>query len=559
MDAVALFCERARAHDPDFELSERERERRRGDLPSRRRPPAGDRAGGGPLRAALPGRDRHAPARRARRTRRRATRRARPPPDAARDDRLEPQPAQRRRESVLRALRGVRRRRHRAGARRRSPAPTSTRSTGSSPRACSCAASPLSGRTRLGNAGDDPGVRRRALRGELQTANRFASATSGTSSRWLNATGRDSALFGPNRGRSTSRLWTPRSTTSAPPSSGRSSQDSARSQALELSAALVDYWMRRDRYAEASRLGRAGAPEVAAAAIRRCAPAHCAGRAGRCGHSGAGDERACAVWRRPRRSPGRWRIPRPWPYVSLQPRRAESCAVSHDVAAAARRRGAGLRDKLTATRGLIAMAAWARAQAARSADELRDRVDQAASLLERTGNGYQLATLFHNAPPARRCAGAAMATRAVYLQRAVPLMRAARTRPYQWMLLRGNFGLAALLAGDTEAATRRVPRGARALPRARRPARGSRSASPASPRSRRSTTNSNAPRGLPAPPPHIATATAMTPRSMSGSTRPFSRPHGTAWDADAWDAALREGAALDLQGRDRLRPRRTPL
>ena len=47
-------------------------ERDRGDLPTRRRAAAGDRAGGRALRAALARRDRRTPARRARRTRRRA-------------------------------------------------------------------------------------------------------------------------------------------------------------------------------------------------------------------------------------------------------------------------------------------------------------------------------------------------------------------------------------------------------------------------------------------------------------------------------------------------------
>jgi hypothetical protein len=98
----------------------------------------------------------------------------------------------------------------------------------------------------------------------------------------------------------------------------------------------------------------------------------------------------------------------------------------------------------------IAMAAWARAKTARSGDALRDRVDEAALLLERVGNAYHLATLFHGA------AGSSLrrgwdGDATVYLQRAVPLMRQI-DHPYQWMLLCGNVGVAALLAGDTEAA-----------------------------------------------------------------------------------------------------------
>ena len=78
-----------------------------------------------------------------------------------------------------------------------------------------------------------------------------------------------------------------------------------------------------------------------------------------------------------------------------------------------------------AMRGLIAMAAGMRAMAASNADELRERVDRAASLLERVGNAYQLASLFTFA------AGSALGCgrdhdAAEYLERALPR---ARDRP----------------------------------------------------------------------------------------------------------------------------------
>jgi hypothetical protein len=98
----------------------------------------------------------------------------------------------------------------------------------------------------------------------------------------------------------------------------------------------------------------------------------------------------------------------------------------------------------------IAMAAWARAKTARSADELRDRVDEAASLLEQVGNVYHSAALFDDAAGTslgRGWDGDATA----YLQQAVPLIRRL-DQPYNWMLLCGKIGLAAFLAGDTEAA-----------------------------------------------------------------------------------------------------------
>ena len=99
VDAVALFCERARAHDPDFDMANADPAvvaeicRRLDGLT------AGDRAGGRALRSALRRRNRRAPAASARCAGRRSPRRARAPADAARDDRLEPQPARRRREA----------------------------------------------------------------------------------------------------------------------------------------------------------------------------------------------------------------------------------------------------------------------------------------------------------------------------------------------------------------------------------------------------------------------------------------------------------------------------
>jgi hypothetical protein len=66
------------------------------------------------------------------------------------------------------------------------------------------------------------------------------------------------------------------------------------------------------------------------------------------------------------------------------------------------------------------------------------------------GNAYQLATLFHGAAGSSLRRGWDGDAR-VYLQRAVPLTRQL-DHPYQWMLVCGNVGVAALLAGDTEAA-----------------------------------------------------------------------------------------------------------
>jgi hypothetical protein len=70
--------------------------------------------------------------------------------------------------------------------------------------------------------------------------------------------------------------------------------------------------------------------------------------------------------------------------------------------------------------------------------------------LEAVGNAYHSATLFHNAAgTSLRSGDDGDAT--VYLQRAVPLMRQL-DQPYLWMPFRCDVGVAALLAGDAEAA-----------------------------------------------------------------------------------------------------------
>ena len=98
----------------------------------------------------------------------------------------------------------------------------------------------------------------------------------------------------------------------------------------------------------------------------------------------------------------------------------------------------------------IAMATWARAMAAGSADELRQRVDEAVHMLERAGNVWHLAALLGDAGEFSLSWGCDHdALR--YLERATPLLREVG-EPIPWMLLRGSFGLSALFTGDTEAA-----------------------------------------------------------------------------------------------------------
>jgi hypothetical protein len=98
----------------------------------------------------------------------------------------------------------------------------------------------------------------------------------------------------------------------------------------------------------------------------------------------------------------------------------------------------------------IAMAAYARAMAAPDITELRARVDVAATLLDDVGNAYFLADLFIAAAYGALCMGGDRDAKE-YIARATPTARALGN-PSLWMLLRGNFGLAALLTGDTDAA-----------------------------------------------------------------------------------------------------------
>ena len=238
-----------------------------------------------------------------------AARRARPPADAARDDRLEPRPAQRRRAGVLRALRGVRRRRHAWRRRRRSPAPASTRSTGSSPRACSCAADDGHGPTRLGMLETV-----RAYAGE-----RFAAAAGPRSGARaplrpltcasLATTGSDSALDGPD---TREHLGVSGRRAREPPRraaiGGRARRRRAGARALRRARRLLAAARSPGRGRAVGPPGAAqdGAPPL----IRRCGPARSARCAGRSGIPSARTSfRRCS--RRPRRSRGRSRTSPP--------------------------------------------------------------------------------------------------------------------------------------------------------------------------------------------------------------------------------------------------------
>jgi predicted ATPase len=101
-------------------------------------------------------------------------------------------------------------------------------------------------------------------------------------------------------------------------------------------------------------------------------------------------------------------------------------------------------------RWAIAMAAFARAIAAKSATELRERVDRAAGLLDEVGNVHRLADLLASAAYAALSMGSDHDAK-YFLDRAVPIVHGLDA-PLLRMLLRGNLALAALLTGETDAA-----------------------------------------------------------------------------------------------------------
>jgi predicted ATPase len=98
----------------------------------------------------------------------------------------------------------------------------------------------------------------------------------------------------------------------------------------------------------------------------------------------------------------------------------------------------------------IACAFRVKARGATTAAELRERVDQAASLLDAVGNTFQLADLLFSAAYGALCEGSGRDARD-FVDRAIPVVRELDS-PFLWMMLQGNLGLAALLTGDTETA-----------------------------------------------------------------------------------------------------------
>jgi predicted ATPase/class 3 adenylate cyclase len=218
--------------------------------------------------------------------------------------------------------------------------------------------------------------------------------------------------------------------------------------ALAATDAIAAYWQTRSRYADAvhwidQALGKPGGEARAAPRVHLlCTKANALPALGRVAEQPAVWAQAEAI----ARSLGD-------PLLlsrALQPRVvSETLADRFDIAEALA--DEALRWATTAGDDwAIAMAAHAKAMAAPTIGELRERVDHAASLLDEVGNVYLLASLL--ASSAYRALGLGNDRDAAeLLERAMPIARQLDD-PAMWMLLRGNLGLAKLLTGDTESA-----------------------------------------------------------------------------------------------------------
>jgi hypothetical protein len=99
----------------------------------------------------------------------------------------------------------------------------------------------------------------------------------------------------------------------------------------------------------------------------------------------------------------------------------------------------------------IADASRAKAIAASSIGDLRERVERAASLLADAGNVDVLANLLNSAAYAALCLGSVREA-ADFAARATPIAQALDS-PFERMINSGNLGLAAVFTGETETAS----------------------------------------------------------------------------------------------------------
>jgi hypothetical protein len=217
---------------------------------------------------------------------------------------------------------------------------------------------------------------------------------------------------------------------------------------LALAAALIDYWLRRDLYAEAADWAlpalRNPATKIdpvlrARALAKACWPLRFLGR----------DDEVLELIREAEMLAGavgnlviRAEVLYSCAAIKAFTGRADEARATADQALAT--------AEASGDRWTTAMAAWARTMAADSDRELRERIDEAASRLADVGNGYHLATLYMNAVTSAWLRGSD-AEAARYLEPAVALARRLGQR-YVWLCVVSATGLVALSSGDTKAA-----------------------------------------------------------------------------------------------------------
>jgi predicted ATPase len=219
-------------------------------------------------------------------------------------------------------------------------------------------------------------------------------------------------------------------------------------QTLALSTALLDYWLKRDRYAEAvdwvMTALRTSDPMADAATRARalCKVCWALLAVGRAGEIAARLEDADEISRTLADPAIRAEVLyNHAALMGLDDRPDLAWPLAEEAVACA---------DATGDSWLIAMTAWARVLASETPEQVRDSVKHAAPLLQRVGNIYHLACLFANATTWSACQGCDDDA-AEYLRRAVPLVRELDD-PSLWMLLRGDAGLLALAAGERDAA-----------------------------------------------------------------------------------------------------------
>jgi predicted ATPase len=220
------------------------------------------------------------------------------------------------------------------------------------------------------------------------------------------------------------------------------------SPALELTAVLGEYWMARNRYADAvafieralSKPGADRAPKLRIRAL--CRKAWALWPLGHRAQQAAASDEAEATART-------LADPAVLADVLYQRAALESYDTQRLDLATALADEALACARAAEDPWLLAMAAWARALTS-GPSELRERVEHAASLLQAAGNVFHLAGLFEMGVYRALCNGSDGDARD-FASRAVPLSRALEDR-LQWMLLQRKVGLAALFSGDTQAA-----------------------------------------------------------------------------------------------------------